>query len=557
MQSAYLARRHTRATQHLILVTAFTNTAVHNLLSAIASLFPLWRKMMEREATKSYLRDTLGESSADESASGAEGEEQWAVPVELVHLMSSDTPEEVLGPLMQRAEGVMYTTKYVPKNKWSIVAGTVWQLHKHRAKLSGAQVLVVDEGSQLPLVDASLAIDLLDARQYRLLVAGDPLQLPPILQGRYPADKRGPVLHGSVLHGLLRDRDNQPIIDIYAASDVEQCPLVARLVHNRRSNRAISDFTASLYGITYQPALENRLLRLLRPRVALEEENNARNSGLLFDVLHSQLPEHPQPSSLVTVVVDAAGEGSSDTLLHALVDPLVERCIEAEVVRVLVKELRQWARQDTTCFIVTPHRSQRTAIQSVLQLNMDGQGSVQAAMEGKGKETEKEKEKETGEESGSGGRSQVGEEVDESKSGMRIMSVDTVERVQGQQADVVMVAMALQDADVVGRETDFLFSLPRLNVAFSRARRLCILLVSSVVLEPNGEVLASRAASAGYAHLLKFVNASTRVNCKFVPLEKDSGKGGLGVGQGGEWRIEMHNGEILKERWSPGGVVDE
>ncbi|MGI5436427.1 AAA domain-containing protein [Streptomyces shenzhenensis] len=57
-------------------------------------------------------------------------------------------------------------------------------------------------------------------------------------------------------------------------------------------------------------------------------------------------------------------------------------------------------------------------------------------------------------------------------------AVDTVERYQGQQRDVIIATMALGDPDAIANEDDFLFNLRRFNVMISRARAKVVVLSS-------------------------------------------------------------------------------
>jgi DNA replication ATP-dependent helicase Dna2 len=75
-------------------------------------------------------------------------------------------------------------------------------------------------------------------------------------------------------------------------------------------------------------------------------------------------------------------------------------------------------------------------------------------------------------------------------------AVDTVERFQGQQRDVVLASYAVGDPDTIADEDEFLQSLNRFNVMASRARAKVVVLVSEELIQhlPNDiEVLrASR-----------------------------------------------------------------
>ncbi len=71
-------------------------------------------------------------------------------------------------------------------------------------------------------------------------------------------------------------------------------------------------------------------------------------------------------------------------------------------------------------------------------------------------------------------------------------AVDTVERFQGQQRDVVVGSFGLGDPDLIRAEDEFLYSLNRFNVMASRARaKLIVLTTRSLVdhLSDDSEVL--------------------------------------------------------------------
>jgi hypothetical protein len=57
-------------------------------------------------------------------------------------------------------------------------------------------------------------------------------------------------------------------------------------------------------------------------------------------------------------------------------------------------------------------------------------------------------------------------------------AVDTVERFQGQQRDIILASFALGDPDAIANEDTFLLSMQRFNVMVSRARTKVVLFVS-------------------------------------------------------------------------------
>jgi uncharacterized protein len=77
------------------------------------------------------------------------------------------------------------------------------------------------------------------------------------------------------------------------------------------------------------------------------------------------------------------------------------------------------------------------------------------------------------------------------------VAVGTVDKFQGQEADVVLYSMASSSGEDVPRGLEFLLSRNRLNVAISRARCLAYLVCSPRLLEVNCRtILQMRLANA-------------------------------------------------------------
>jgi DNA replication ATP-dependent helicase Dna2 len=62
-------------------------------------------------------------------------------------------------------------------------------------------------------------------------------------------------------------------------------------------------------------------------------------------------------------------------------------------------------------------------------------------------------------------------------------AVDTVEKLQGQQRDVIVASFAIGDPDIVAQEQEFLFMLQRFNVMASRPRAKLIVFVTDDILD--------------------------------------------------------------------------
>ncbi|RZJ61073.1 MAG: hypothetical protein EOO58_02215 [Hymenobacter sp.] len=78
-------------------------------------------------------------------------------------------------------------------------------------------------------------------------------------------------------------------------------------------------------------------------------------------------------------------------------------------------------------------------------------------------------------------------------------AVDTVERFQGQERDVIVTSFGIGDADLIRAGDEFLFSLRRFNALASRARAKLIVLAPKSLIE----YLPNEAAVLSQAHLLK------------------------------------------------------
>jgi DNA replication ATP-dependent helicase Dna2 len=108
---------------------------------------------------------------------------------------------------------------------------------------------------------------------------------------------------------------------------------------------------------------------------------------------------------------------------------------EAEAARDLAKALVDGGINPANIGIVTPFRAQAGRIRQLLRLAFPGSG------------------------------------------GWKEITVDTVERFQGQEREVMVVALTASDCRFIERLADFLFQPERLNVAVTRARLKTVLLV--------------------------------------------------------------------------------
>jgi DNA replication ATP-dependent helicase Dna2 len=79
--------------------------------------------------------------------------------------------------------------------------------------------------------------------------------------------------------------------------------------------------------------------------------------------------------------------------------------------------------------------------------------------------------------------------------------VDTVDAMQGQECDVVLVSYGVADVEFALQEKEFIYSLNRLNVAITRGRMKTVVIVSRCLLEPPLQALDRDDVAAGIAFM--------------------------------------------------------
>ncbi|HEY0020810.1 MAG TPA: AAA domain-containing protein [Longimicrobium sp.] len=294
-------------------------------------------------------------------------------------------------------------------------------------------LMVVDEASQLDVASATLVFST-RARGGGCVLAGDDLQLPPIHQAVPPEGLEAVV--GSV-YNYIRRRQN-----------VDPVPLNASF----RSNSTLIDFTRSagydahLYA--HSPALR------IRHDVPSTRPADWPDQLPWSDDFHRLLnPEHPA----VCVVYDDQMSAQSNPFEADAVASLVW-LLRRHLHRGLANELNAHNQvvpvpEPTAPYapaefwrrgigIVVPHRAQMSLIAGRLQALFPGDPATQVRA-----------------------------------------AVDTVERFQGQERDVILASFGLGDPDVIAAEEEFLYDLRRFNVMASRARAKLVVFVTRSLVE--------------------------------------------------------------------------
>lgn len=351
-----------------------------------------------------------------------------------------------------------------------VLGGTVHSFGRLEKFLPSLDILIVDEASQMKPAELALVITAL-GEEGRLILAGDDLQLPPIVLGGYPVPDDGlPGLEDSIF-AYLRHRDDP-------ASPAYTC----QLLENWRMNATLSLFPAeTLYSSGYAPATE----AIGRQQLSLLPGEPPASPGR--ELAHWILdPTYP----LVLCVLEN-------------VRTTVENRIEAELVAHLTSALRERLADPATgapypatedgdyrfwrqgLFVVSPHHAQIHAIRSLLAGIRDWQYQP---------------------------------------------FVDTVDKMQGQEADAVIISYGVSDIETALAEAEFIYSRNRLNVSVTRSRSKCIVFLPRPLLEPPLDLLQNERASLGLLHMLNLQEfCRTRGEERIFDLEWIEGAAGASL----------------------------
>jgi len=323
-----------------------------------------------------------------------------------------------------------------------LLGGTVHSFARLDKVLPSLDLLVVDEASQMRPAELAMVLPAL-AEGGRLILAGDDLQLPPIVQGEYPAPEDGlPGLDDSIF-AYLRHRDD-PDHPIYTR----------QLGENWRMNHTLSRFAAeTLYGPGYLPATGD-------------------TGGQRIDLLPSLSRGSPE-EECIEWILDPAYPLVLCVLenVQTTIENLVEAALVAEIARELRERLiapgsgepypateegdyRFWLHG---LFIVSPHHAQIGAIRTLLAGERDWRSPP---------------------------------------------FVDTVDKMQGQEAEAVIVSYGVSDVETALGEAEFIYSRNRLNVSLTRSRAKCMVFLPRPLLEPPLGLVQSEKAAAGLRHML-------------------------------------------------------
>ena len=357
-----------------------------------------------------------------------------------------------------------------------VVGATPEQVHNlltcnnDPARAEWFDLVLIDEASQMDVAHSILPISAI-ASNGAMVLAGDPLQLPPIHQAEPPNELEDIV--GSV----------------YAFWQLVHQVQESSLGVNYRSNETIVDFARHTgYGSTLRSHSPQLCVDLLSAIPTVQPTNWP--APLFWTSEWAQLLNPDQPA--VCFVYDD-GRSSQCNNFEADAVAALLFLLQGRMACQLRNEKNAVTNQtfppcttpyETIDFwqkavgVVTPHRAQQGLIVTRLLQVFNATG-------------------------------EMADWIRE--------AVDTVERFQGQQRDIIIASYTLGDPDQITEEEEFLMSLNRFNVIASRARAKLVLLVSQEVighLAHDTDVLRESRLLKQYAEM--FCSNSRSMNLGYV-----------------------------------------
>lgn len=307
-----------------------------------------------------------------------------------------------------------------------IVGSTVWGIYNGMKETGNVvspwfDVVLIDEASQMKLPDALIAFSS-SKPDSSVILAGDDRQLPPIIHGEYP-DEHEHML--SSVFAYMRRR----IEDRVAGEPDIQARTIFQLEENFRMNEPL---TAYPRETLYRGRFISQQTDI---RIVTQPELPTDTDDLVAFMLHPDRPvilcRYPSPVSF--------------TARNPLEADLVAR-LTARLAGIMVRpgtdvlvDAGYFAAQGLA--VLSPHRAQNSTIRGMLETYGFG------------------------------------------KDGRPMPLVDTVDKLQGQERDVVIVSYGVADEEYAEAEAEFLLSSNRFNVATTRPRRKLIVICSDAVLD--------------------------------------------------------------------------
>ncbi|KAJ3228182.1 hypothetical protein HDU81_006278 [Chytriomyces hyalinus] len=338
----------------------------------------------------------------------------------------------------------------IPASKWCICVGTVWSFAKTFQNYPNER----HSFDTLIIDEGSQFLACHAALAFQAIDSTDVRSKKVIIAG--DEKQLSPILKGL----YPSDPSVRPIFgSILSCIMRSNLHLTHMLKENFRFVTSLCKFTQQLYtGATdgFDPRRGNQ--SLIRKAVDIWKKGSDTDKAVLFNTLMWKATETP----LSTIVLSEA------LSLQSSFEDHIHR--EADLVVKLVRFFHT-IEPEATMFVITPHRLQRTIITKRVTKDL-GPDILQ----------------------------------------YQTVKIDTVERMQGRQADIIFACFGFSShSPTFYNELDFIYNIRRINVSLSRPRAMCILIASHNLLNPPAFVLNEEQSRDGFSHLLRFQKASSVV----------------------------------------------
>ena len=344
-------------------------------------------------------------------------------------LGSGNAADDELPPGVERLADEDLEVCLQRESQCIVAGGTVWSAYKGMKKAGGVirpwfDVVLVDEASQMRLPDALIAFGASKSHS-NIILAGDDQQLPPIIHGTYPEEHE--YMLSSVFAFMRRQIEKASVDD----STIEARKLF-QLEENFRMNEPL---TAYPRQVLYRGRFKST-----RPDIRIQTAPaiDETSEEIIDTILH---PERPVVLCWYTSPRSFTARNPIEAELVALLTDRLSRTLLRETKD---KTLKPYSSKDFVrhgLAVLAPHRAQNSAIrQALARRGFDGRQRPMPL-------------------------------------------VDTVEKMQGKEREVILVSYGVADEEYATAEAQFLLSRNRFNVAATRAERKLIILCSDTVLD--------------------------------------------------------------------------
>lgn len=311
--------------------------------------------------------------------------------------------------------------------------------------------IIVDEASQMD-VGHFLPGLIKVSEKTQFIIAGDHLQLEPVLKVKIKNSEIN--IFGSIYEFFNKEYG------------IKYPEIRAELKNNRRSNKIIVDFGKIAFDYPSDYKADE-----LNENAIISFSNEINNEEFYDNILEPSRP-------IVLLSYNDGFSHQSNEFEASEVAKLVEKVWEKGLVKYgegKVYDIIEFF--DSGIGIVVPHRAQRTLIQYKLMKFFLDENDF--GLDNDSKEKLKQK---------------------------IISAVDTVEKYQGQQREIMICSYVLGDTDMISNEEEFIFNPNRLNVIISRARFKAIVIASEQLLSHTSDTLEVIEKQKSLHKLMEYCN---------------------------------------------------